>query len=407
MHNLRSSPRYTRLCRQVSAALLCALLLLTFAPPSAASASPYSSLAHIPSAEFDPGLAAALDQTLDQVMADPRIPGVLLTVDVPGMGTWSGARGMAHREANLPMTPNDRFRIASVTKVFVATVVLQLAQEGRLTLDDPVGAWLPGLVPYEGQMTIRHLLNHTSGLYNYMDSGFMRTVRFQPDRVWAPAELVAYSAARRMYFPPGAPSRWRYSNTNYVVLGMIVERVTGSSLATEIRRRILDPLGMRDTFFEGNEDVPGGLAHGYVGWRDRTNVNMTFAWAAGNMVSTVSDLRVFARAVCDGSLLNPDALAAMHSFVGVNGAWGAKHLVYGMGIMQDVMTVSAPDGRPPEVAGVMRGHTGALGGYRTAMWHQPETGITIVVGVTQMYANPNDIVTTVLDAILEHQVAGM
>jgi D-alanyl-D-alanine carboxypeptidase len=386
--------------------LLCALLLWTFfVPVAATTASSHTNQTHTTIAEFDPGLVAALDQALDRVMADPSVPGVLLAVDVPGKGTWSGARGMAHRAANLPMTPNDRFRIASVTKVFVATVVLQLAQEGRLTLDDPVGMWLPGLVPYEGQMTIRHLLNHTSGLYNYMDSAFMRKVRLQPDHSWAPAELAAYSTARRMYFPPGAPGLWRYSNTNYVVLGMIVERVTNSPLAAEIRWRVLDRLGMRDTFFEGNEDVPGGVAHGYVGWRDRTNVNMTFAWAAGNMVSTVSDLRIFARAVCDGSLLNPDALAAMHSFVGVNGAWGAKHLVYGMGIMQDVMTVSAPDGRPPEVAGVMRGHTGALGGYRTAMWHQPETGITIVVGVTQMYADPNEIVTTVLDAILDHQAA--
>jgi D-alanyl-D-alanine carboxypeptidase len=350
--------------------------------------------------DLSPELRRSLELLLDQKVADSRIPGTALYVNIPGQGMWLGARGLADQGRGIPMVPLDRFRIASATKTFVATVVLQLMQEGWLTLDDTVERWLPGMVPNGNRMNIRHLLNHTSGLYDYLDNGFVNRAMANPGRIWRPEEIVAAAVAHPPYFAPGDPGRWRYSNTNYILLGMIVERATGNPLVYEVRQRIINPLGLQNTFFDPEEINAAGVARGYVGRRDYTDINMSFVWAAGGMVSTAEDLGRFIKALSEGALLGPEALATMHSFMDVQGAWGSRDLIYGMGLMQSVLHIETAD---PYHHGVVRGHTGALTGYRTAMWYLPNSGITIVANVNQMYADPNDVLGDALDIILAHQ----
>jgi D-alanyl-D-alanine carboxypeptidase len=356
--------------------------------------------------DLDPALTAALAGVLEHELARaPNVPGAVLAVSLPGQGHWVGARGVSSRaHGGVPMVPHDRFHVASVTKLFVATVILQLAAEGTLSLDDTVEQWMPLLVPDGEHMTLRHLLNHTSGVYNYLDDGFVDLALHDRRRIWSQQELAMRGAIGPPYFSPGEPGRWYYSNTNYVLLGMVVEHATGTSLAQQVRWRILDPLGLHDTFFEPYETTSGGVAPGYLGYEDVSDMNMSIVWGAGGIVSTAEDLSRFARALFDGELLGPAEMQEMHRFVSVDGAWGTQHLVYGLGLMQDQMSISH-DGhgnpRPAEL-GTVRGHTGALAGYRAAVWYLPATGAVVVVGTNQMYYDANIIATSAINAILAH-----
>lgn len=349
--------------------------------------------------DLSPDLRRELENLLERAADAPDVPGALMYAHVPGQGIWMGARGVADRGQGIPMVPLDRFRIASVTKPFVATVVLQLMQEGWLTLDDTVERWLPGMVPNGDRITLRFLLNHTSGLYNYLDSGFINVVLRDRAKIWSPAELVSVATAREPYFAPGEPGRWRYSNTNYILLGMVVERATGNPLNYEVRQRIIQPLGLYNTYFDPYENLPGGPVRGYVAERDYTDLNLSFAWAAGGMVSTGEDLGKFAQALYGGALLGPEALATMLTLVNTQGAWDTTDLGYGMGMMQDLLRIQHAD---PHAAGVAWGHTGGLIGYRTVMWFLPQTGVTVVVHLNQMYADPNPFATEAVDAIYRH-----
>lgn len=327
-------------------------------------------------------LNARLAALLDGLVAAGVAPGVALAAYIPGQGLWTGARGLSNRAAGIPAVPGDHFRIASITKPFVAVVVLQLAQEGRLGLDDPLAAWLPGLVPNGEAISLRQLLNHTSGLYDYLDEPFMDVVLADPQRVWTPEELVAYSLGHKPYFAPGTPGRWRYSNTNYVLLGLVAERAGGLPLAQAIRQRVIAPLELRDTFFTPDEQVPGGIVRGYIGRRDVTDLNYSYAWAAGNMVTSVTDLTRFAEALFAGRLLGPEMQAQMLHFVDTHGAWGRGPIWYGLGLIQDYKRPGGDDD-PGELA---QGHAGTLAGFRSGLWYLPERGVIIAVTMNAMYA---------------------
>lgn len=353
--------------------------------------------------DLNPVLVQELEQVLEEAISDPALPGVALYVQIPGQGVWVGTRGVSNRAMGIPMVPYDHFRIASITKPFVATVVLQLAAEGVLALDDTVEQWMPRLVPNGENVTIQQLLHHTSGLHEYLDDPLIDQAMAEPTYIWPHNRLVMEGVTQPPYFSPGAPGRWHYSNTNYVLLGMIVEHATGISLGQHIRSRILEPLGMQNTFFEPDEYVPGGVVRGYVGYADFTDVNMSFAWGAGNMDSTVEDLGTFADALFRGRLLTPAMMDSLLNFV-PSASWGTGHFAYGAGVMQDVMSIGPGlDGeeRPLE-QGMVRGHTGGLNGYRTAMWYLPFSGVTIVVAHNQMYRDPNVIATSTMDVVLNY-----
>jgi D-alanyl-D-alanine carboxypeptidase len=234
-------------------------------------------------------------------------------------------------------------------------------------------------------------MNHTSGLPDYLDESFAEAVLADRGRAWAPRELVASALKRRSMIEIG---RWRYSNTNYVLLGMIVEQVTHNALARELHQRIIDPLGLRHTFVTPDDQLPGNLMRGYEGQRDETmGRDMSFVWGAGNVISSVEDLSRFATALFGGALLRPESLATMQTFVGTRG-WDPPDLTYGMGLMRLLLRAAQPT---PAL-----GHTGALIGYRTALWYLPGSGVTIAVALNQMTAEPDVVATRVLDALRAH-----
>jgi D-alanyl-D-alanine carboxypeptidase len=366
--------------------------------PTAAPARPSPQLTAPELPPIPAALAADLQRILDETVASGAIPGASVAVHIPGYQTWTGASGVAARGVVTPMTPTTRLRVASISKVFTAVVVLQLVEEGKLDLDAPLATWFPEIVPKADRITVRMLLQHTSGLYDYLeDQKFVSQAYAAPERTWTPQELVAWAARNRASFAPGAPGRWDYSSTNYVLLGMIVERVTGTTLASEMRRRIFDPLELTSTYFPPQEVVEGPQARGYSTTRDQTNVSMSFAFATANLVSTPEDLQRFGQALFGRELLQPATMESMLQFVDGNGSYKMPELEYGLGVMRNRLPVGAD--LPPEASRVL-GHIGGFGGFRSALWHAPASGITVALGVNQAATDPNILATKVFDAVL-------
>jgi D-alanyl-D-alanine carboxypeptidase len=374
-------------------------------PAPAATAAP-SATAQEALAPIDPELAANLQQILDQLVKDGFIPGAVLAVHIPGHQPWSGASGFIDQQRSQLMEPSTQVRIASISKVFTAVVVLQLVEEGKLDLDAPVSTWFPQLVPRARKTTVRNLLNHTTGLYDYLeDKSFLARAFQAPEHRWAPEELVAYAARHPSAFQPGQRGMWDYSSTNYVMLGMVVEQVTGNSLAHEMRQRILNPLELEHTYFPPDEDVPGVQARGYRQNNDQTNISLSFAFATANLVSTVGDVERFGEALFGGRLLKPQTLDVMYTFQDGKGQYNMPKLEYGLGVMRNQLAVGrdAHGQARPALASTVLGHTGGFGGFRSALWHEPASGITIALGMNQGATDPNILATRVMQAILAWQ----
>jgi len=312
-----------------------------------------------------PATEARLQRGLDAVVA-AGVPGAVLLVR-DGARTIGVASGRADVERLEPMRVSDRFRVGSVTKPFVATVVLQLAGEGRLGLADPVERWLPGVVPNGAAITVRQLLDHTSGLFDFAaDPGFVAQAFRDPLRDWSPREIVAVATAHPPAFAPGAG--WAYSDTNYFVLGLIVEAATGHTLAAELRSRILAPLRLRATSLPAGPDIAGRHAHGYF-LRPTTDVTVgspSVQWAAGALVSNARDLARFFRALLGGRLLRPDLLELMTTTVAAPQLGPGQ--AYGLGLQ-----------KVPERCGVLWGHTGASPGYVADALNARDAGRQVVV----------------------------
>ncbi|EOO95257.1 serine hydrolase domain-containing protein, partial [Bacillus cereus] len=237
-------------------------------------------------------------------------PGIIAKTSEGGK-TWGYAAGVADLSSKQPMKTDFRFRIGSVTKTFIATVLLQLAGENRLNLDDSIEKWLPGVIQGNGydakQITIRQMLNHTSGIAEYSrskEADFTHT-----KRLYTAEELVKIGLSMPPDFAPG--KRWSYSNTGYVLLGILIEKVTGNSYAEEIENRIIEPLELSNTFLPGNSSVIPGTKHarGYVQpdgaseLKDVTYFNPNVASSAGDMISTADDLNKFFSYLLGGKLM--------------------------------------------------------------------------------------------------------
>jgi D-alanyl-D-alanine carboxypeptidase len=303
-----------------------------------------------------------LQRALDDLVAT-GIPGAVLLVR-DGDRTIRLTSGHGNLKPRTPMRVSDRFRTGSITKAFVATVVLQLVGEGKLRLGDPVERWLPGLVPNGRRITVRHLLNHTSGLFDYAgDAEWLAAAYRDPMRRWAPRELVAVATAHKPHFAPGAG--WSYSNTNYVVVGLIVEAAIGRTLESELRRRIYAPLGLEATSLNAAPRIAGRHAHGYFlrPLEDVTVGSPSYVWAAGALVSTADDLARFFRALLGGRLLGPGLLRAMETTVA-----GAREFSYGLGLER----VALP-------CGVSWGHSGGSPGYSADAFNSKDGARQVVL----------------------------
>ncbi|MFV5173708.1 serine hydrolase domain-containing protein [Bacillus cereus] len=245
-------------------------------------------------------------------------PGILAKTSKGGK-TWSYAAGVADLSTKKPMKTDFRFRIGSVTKTFTATVILQLAGENRLNLDDSIEKWIPGVIQGNGyddkQITIRQLLNHTSGIANYTRSKDFNMM--DTKKSYTAEGLVKMGISMPPDFAPG--KSWSYSNTGYVLLGILIEKVTGNSYAEEIENRIIEPLELANTFLPGNSSVIPGTkhAHGYIQLdgasepKDVTYYNPSMGSSAGDMISTADDLNKFFCYLLGGKLLKEQQLKQM------------------------------------------------------------------------------------------------
>lgn len=296
------------------------------------------------SAAADQGHGATQD-AMDVMAQQDGVPGVLGQAQ-DGGGVWHGTSGVADRATDRPPMPRDKFRIGSLTKPFIATVMLQLEAEDKVDLDAPVEHWLPGTVRGGGQdgrmVTVRQLLGHTSGLYDFTaDPGMQRDYfgpRFAAHRYDShePASLVRTAMAHRRDFEPGTD--WGYSNTNYVLAGMVIAKATGHSYADEVERRIIRPLKLHDTSLPGTSPgipEPHGRAYSKLSLtgsgagpvHDVTALDPSLAGASGEMISSTGDLVRFMRALLGGDVLPARQLAQMKSTVPAEG--GDR---YGLGL---------------------------------------------------------------------------
>lgn len=247
------------------------------------------------------------------------VPGAVLLVDDPKAEPITVVSGLADIESGQPIGADDRFRIGSLTKPFVAVVVLQLAEEGALSLDDTVEHWLPGLVPNGQQITVRDLLGHRSGLFEYGDDPRVVAPYSQGDYdySWDPEELVRIATEHPPIAEPGTTVI--YSNTNYTLLGLLVEAASGRSLAAELDERIFAPLELEATSFAEDSEIEEPYAHGYLAGGaqlvDVTEISPSHYWGAGNVVSTAGDVARFYEALMAGELLDEDSMKTMTTFV--------------------------------------------------------------------------------------------
>ncbi|PHD49358.1 D-alanyl-D-alanine carboxypeptidase [Bacillus toyonensis] len=283
-------------------------------------------------------------------------PGILANISKGGK-TWSYAAGIADVRTKKPMKADFRFRIGSVTKTFIATVLLQLSGENRLNLDDSIEKWLPGVIQgngYDGnQITIRQILNHTTGIADYMNSKDFDIM--DTKKSYTAEEFVKMGISLPPEFAPG--KGWSYSNTGYVLLGILIEKVTGNSYAEEIENRIIEPLDLSNTFLPGNSSVIPGTKHarGYIQLdgaselKDVTYINP--GSSDGDMISTADDLNKFFSYLLSGKLLKEQQLNQMLTTVPTD----REGTGYGLGIVE----FKLPNGVS------VWGHRGSVLGFST------------------------------------------
>jgi D-alanyl-D-alanine carboxypeptidase len=275
------------------------------------------------------GGQAELQRALDRAVG-MGIPGAIAVVR-DSTGTVRVASGYGNLAQKTPIHETDRFRIGSLTKTFVSTVALQLVDEGKLSLDDSVEHWLPGLVPNGKGISVRQLLNMRAGLYDYLNEDktiVNRLVAGDLTHRYAPEELVGLATAHKPNFAPG--TSWAYCNTCYIVIGLIIEKATGHAIGAELRSRIFEPLKLRNTTFDTEPLIKGDHSRGYVllGKRpvDVSVASPTPAWAAGAIVSTADDLERFFSALNQGRLMPASLLREMTTPTKASSGYGLGYV---------------------------------------------------------------------------------
>lgn len=344
---------------------------------------------------FPPDVVAEIQAEMDDLTAGGLPPGMVVWIDTPEY-RFEGASGFANLMDETPISPESAFRIGSITKMFTATVILQLAEDGMLTLDDPLTLWLPEVadqLPYGDEITLRHLLSHTSGVFSYVENETYFTDLFMSITVDETTgnvslactqqdpndTLATYVYVQDALFEPG--TSWYYSNTNYTLLGMVIETVTDMPLAAAYRTNIYEPLGMKSTFLDCYEDTLVDVANGYTGFGDTlsdlTNLHESLGWAAGGLVSTAPDLVTFARGLFSGELFDdPSSLEIMTT--------ATPGLPSGLGIFIQ------PD---------YLGHSGFIAGFRSVLNYAPEFDTVVVILYNNDAADPEQSLSNMLKPV--------
>jgi D-alanyl-D-alanine carboxypeptidase len=335
-----------------------------------------------------PALRDSLQRKLDSLRVSQRIPGLTLGVTLPDGSSFALASGESDTTRHLAMRPTDRMLQGSVGKTYVAAVAMQLVHEGKLKLDEKVSTYLGkepwfNRLPNAADITVRQLMNHTSGLVRYeFNPKFMTDLRANPMREWTHVEQLSYLFDSKAEFAAG--QGWDYSDTNFIVLGMIIERLTGNTYYGELRRRILEPLKLANTIPSDRNDLPG-VVNGYAGSKNELGgydaslvngkfaVNPKFEWTGGGIASTADDLSRWAWLLYQGRAFDPSMLPVM--LTGVPSRLG-PNVQYGLGVMMQ-----------PSPHGDMVGHSGFFPGYATEVRFYPAHKIAVAIqaNVTDPY----------------------
>jgi D-alanyl-D-alanine carboxypeptidase len=345
-------------------------------------------------------MRAVLDARLEAFRVRYGLPGASAAITFPDGTTWLGSVGLADVAGGRPMTTDTAFGVASISKTFTAALVVALADDDLLVLDAPVVRYLPqsGLDP---AITVRELLDHTSGLADFfyhpkIDAALLA----HPELPWTAADSLRFVG--KPYFKPGID--WAYSNTNYVVLGMLAEAVGGEPVADQLRKRFFKPLHLDHTFYQAVEKRNGPIAHAYrfegakntlppIDLSDGSDIMpftsvVTAAGAAGSIASTAEDLAHWARALYDGRALDQGSAARMLADVGLTARFKPA-IGYGLGVQAVVV-----DGHRTY------GHSGRLLGTRAVMRWLPDDGIAIAILTNQSRTDPNLLLRLLLPAVV-------
>lgn len=325
--------------------------------------------------------ADRLDAAIKQVMADKSIPGAIVGVWAAD-GRYVRAFGIADKTSQVPMQTDFNTRIGSLTKTFTITALLELIDQGKLRLDDPIAKYIPG-VPSGDVITLRLLAQMQSGLVTYDGvEKFEEAFIADPHRTFTPQQLLNYALDKPLQFPPG--TKYDYCNTNTVLLGLVVEKVSGQRLADYVSEHILLPLKLNHTSVPSSSALPDPHPQGYTvidgTERVTTDWNPSWAWSNGNMISTLDDMRVWARTLSSGELLSEEMRQERFS----SALPMSETAKYGVGAFQ---------------TGGWIGHSGITPGFETVVVGLPEKKMTLVV-----FANtdvPHDVGTTLARAVTE------
>ncbi|MGE5695715.1 MAG: serine hydrolase domain-containing protein [Candidatus Sericytochromatia bacterium] len=355
--------------------------------PLPSPSSPASS-----TAGFTPINQMTLRVRVSSMAREMLVPGAVALVRSPA-GQFSTTYGITTVGGRVPVSLADHVRIGSITETWTGTVILQQAQEGKLSLGDPVSKFRPD-VPDGEHITIAELLNMRSGLYNYTETRELNEMGdSNPQKVWEPAELLALAYSHPPYFPPG--TGYHYSNTNTILLGLIAEALDAKPLSRVFQDRLFTPLGLKDTLFppRSSNAIPDPHPQGYMYGTnvmtmsspaalppnmqaaakagtlqpsDQTSLNPSWAWAAGAGISTAADLATWVEALADGKLLNPDMQAERIASLQSTNPAQPDAPQYGLAIAK---------------FGALYGHTGQVPGFNTFAGTDPQHKVTIVVWV--------------------------
>jgi len=329
---------------------------------------------------------ATLEEKIEITREHLALPGAVVSVRRHEEVVVEAAFGLASLEENEVMTLDHHFRIASITKPVIATVLLLLVDEGKVTLDDPISDYVEG-VPEGALITLRELAQHTSGLANYIAFDHVKEAfAMTPEREWQTDELLAFAFAEKPYFEADKDG-WMYSNTNYILLGLVIEKVEGTSLNDVIQRRICEPLGLANTYYSTEASFQlspfargyqYGDAEGPNYWKgkgelpyDVTHASPSMWHAAGAMVSDLRDTSRMIEAIATGELVSDASFIEQTTWR--KSGYPIVEYDYGLGLVRYEGLV---------------GHNGNVPGYQSAANYDPETGTTIVV-LTNLYSSPN------------------
>jgi D-alanyl-D-alanine carboxypeptidase len=357
----------TMTARRIALAAALVLMTMSGCAEKSTSQSPTTSPPLTPgiTKPLDDSLAKRLDTAVDQAMIAAGVPGAIVGIWGPD-GDYVRAFGVADNATGAPMNTDFYSRIGSLTKTFTVTAILQLADQGKLGLDDSIAEFIDG-VPLGNRITLRQLARMQSGLVNYTATPeFQKAMLADPRRPFTPHELLDFAFAQPNTFPPG--QRFEYCNTNTVLLGLVVQKVSGQPLDAYIQDHILTPLGMSHTSFPTNNAFPDPHAQGYTKQTAdgkeavATDWDPSWAWAAGAMISTIGDMRIWAPALATGKLLTPQMQEQRLQTVGSPGM--PPQDGYGLGIFN---------------LGGWIGHNGSLPGYQTVVVYLPQKQTSLVI----------------------------